>query len=437
MLYTLFLTAIFVAIATPSFAHAIPGGKTGVLTLGQTHSGINETNTGQPPGAAPFTSAGSDLEVKITNTASDTMYAYITGRDPSNGKAVVFQDGTDRGYYPTQSGVIDSVSNQLEIQIETHRDKTVTLTHNLSSGRVYIGAKKMTLMADASGNVLTPSPADPNDPNYGFPWGIAELTWSNDGQLTTDLSFVDSVSLALGLKVTTTDGSELYNPGLPAGSLKRVCDQLTAVSDDWGDMCVRDESGSLVRAIAPSKYVNDSTPDSIKTLYDSYVEDVWKKYSTEQLTINTQQDEWGQNVTCRCGDSVMVCAQPDGKTYNYTKPTTMEVLACNGGPFASSNDGNDLQSRTWPRLCAAFTRSTLLLDDGDVTPSSKMGAKNYYTANRTNHYARIIHNVATPGSVGTYAFAFDDVNAPGTGENEAGLFHVGNARSIEIEVRGT
>lgn len=366
MLYTLFFTAIFVAVATPSFAHAIPGGEAGVLTLGQARSRISNTNLGQSYWATTSTSAGSDLEIKITNSASDTMYAYITGNDPSNGKAVVFQDGADRGYHPTHPGAIDSVFNQLEIEIGTNSDKTITLRQNLSSGRVYISAKKMTLMADESGNVLTPSPADPNDPNYDFPWGIAELTWSNDGQLTTDLSFVDSVSLALGLKVTTTDGTELYNHGLPAGSLKRVCDQLRAVSDDWGDMCVKDKSGNLVRAVAPSKYVNDRTPDSIRTLYDSYLDDVWKKYSTDELTINTQQDDWGQNVTCKCGDSVMLCAQPDGKTYNYTKPTTIEVLACSGGPFASSNDGNDLQSRTWPRLCAAFTRSTLLLDGGDV-----------------------------------------------------------------------
>lgn len=72
-----------------------------------------------------------------------------------------------------------------------------------------------------------------------------------------------------------------------------------------------------------------------------------------------------------------------------------------------------------------------------MTPSSKMGAKEYYTTSPTNHYARVIHSIATPGSVGAYAFAFDDVNAPGTGENEAGLFHVGNAKSVEIEVRGT
>ncbi|KAG8157752.1 hypothetical protein KVR01_012414 [Diaporthe batatas] len=430
MLYTLLLTALFVAIATPSFAHAIPADNAagGASTPGQAHGSIIAT---------VYTTAQSKLEIKIANNASDTMYAYLTGIDPSNGKAVVFQNGADRGYYPTQSGVIDSVLNQLEIEIGTNTDKTVTLKQNLSSGRVYIGAKKMTFMADPSGNVLTPSPSDPNDPNYGFPWGLAELTWSNDGQLATDLSFVDSFSLALGLKVTTTDGNEIYNPGLPAGSLKKVCDQLSAVSDDWGNMCVKDQNGKPVRAIAPSKYINDTTADSIKTFYDPYVDDVWKRYSTDELTINTQQEEWGQNVTCKCGGSVMACAQPDGKTYNYNKPTTMEILGCNGGPFTSSGDGNDLQSRTWPRLCAAFTRSTLLLDGGDVTPSSEMGANKYYTTNRTNHYARIIHNVATPSSVGTYAFAFDDVNAPGTGENEAGLFQVGNAKSVEIEVRGT
>lgn len=116
----------------------------------------------------------------------------------------------------------------------------------------------------------------------------------------------------------------------------------------------------------------------------------------------------------------------------------MDVLGCNSGPFANQGS-NNYQSRTWPRLCAAFTRSTLLLDGGDVTPSSQVGASQYYTDKITNHFARIVHDVVTPGKTGTgaYAFAFDDVNAPGTGENESGMFQLSNAKSMEIMIRGT
>ncbi|POS79592.1 hypothetical protein DHEL01_v202015 [Diaporthe helianthi] len=56
---------------------------------------------------------------------------------------------------------------------------------------------------------------DPNDANY------------LDGPLTTDLLFPEGRRLGQlsprtqVLKVTTTDGQELYNPGLPAGSPKK------------------------------------------------------------------------------------------------------------------------------------------------------------------------------------------------------------------------
>lgn len=439
MLYTLLLSAAFVVIATQSFAHVIP--QVDVLALGQFLSDFDDITLRGSASTTASITAGSSLEIKIINSASDKMYAYITGNEYNNGKGVVYQNGADGWYYPTHSGVVDTVSNNLTIEVGANSDETVTLTGNLTSGRVYIGAKKMTFTADSSGHVLAPSPADKNDANYDFAWSIAELTWSN-GELTSDISYVDSVGLALGMKVTTTDGKELYDAGLPAGSLEKVCDELTAVSDDWGDLCIKGSDGKLVRAVAPSKFVNDNTPGSLKTLYDSYIDDVWKKYSTAELTVNTQQTTWGANVTCKVsgdGESPLVCAQPDGKTYNYAKPTTIDVFGCSGGPFMSSGDGNDFQSRTWPRLCAAFIRSTLLLDGGDVTPSSRVAAKQYYTVKATNHFARIVHKFLTPGGAGTgaYAFPFDDVNAPGTGENESGMFQVGNARSIEIEVRGT
>lgn len=377
------------------------------------------------------------------------MYAYIMGEDYSNGKKVFYQNGANGWYYPTYSGaangttgkngVVDPSSNNLAIEVGGNSDTTITLTQYLNSGRVYIGAAEMTFMQDPSGNLVEPSPVDASDANYGFPWGIVELAWS-DVELAADLSYVDSVGLALGMKVTTAEGKELYDAGLPAGSLQKVCDELAAVGDEWGKLCIKGSDGKLIRALAPSK-----SPGSLSTFYDSYIDSVWDKYSAAELTVNTQESTWGPNVTCKVSggngngtDSAMVCSQPDGATYSYAKPTTADVLGCNSGPFTSQGD-NAYQSRTWPRLCAAFTRSTLLLDGGDVTPSSAVGAAQYYTGDVTNHFSRIVHEVVTPGEVGTgaYAFAFDDVNAPGTGENESGMFQVGNARSIEIEVRGT
>ncbi|KAI3390607.1 hypothetical protein diail_9097 [Diaporthe ilicicola] len=434
-----------------TLAYVIPEGRTsarGALTPDRVRRDITPRQSASATASSTAGSGGSGLEIKITNSASEKMYAYIIGEDYTNGKKVFYQNGANTWYYPTYSGAsngtagknakVDSSSNELAIEVDGNGDTTVTLSEYLNSGRVYIGASEMTFMQDPSGNLVEPSPVDTSDANYGFAWGIVELAWS-DVELAADLSYVDSVGLALGMKVTTTDGEEYYDAGLPAGSLKKVCDELAAAGDEWGDMCVKDSNGNLIRALAPSKVISGSTAGSLSTLYDSYIDEVWDKYAAANLTVNTQESTWGPNVTCRVsGGATMVCSQPDGATYSYDKPTTADVLGCNSGPFTSQGD-NAYQSRTWPRLCAAFTRSTLLLDGGDVTPSSQVGAAQYYGGDVTNHFSRIVHGAVTPGGEGTgaYAFAFDDVNAPGTGENESGMFQVGNAKSIEIEVRGT
>ncbi|ROW07454.1 hypothetical protein VMCG_03925 [Cytospora schulzeri] len=448
-------TAFF---ATQSLAYVIPEGSVnarGVVNPDHVRREIaprqsaSAAASASAPASTGSNSGGATLDLKLTNSASGKMYAYIMGMDATNGKHVFYQDGASAWYYPSGSAskrestntAIDATSNKLAIEVDGNSDKTITLPQYLDSGRVYIGAQPMTFMMDTSGNLVEPSPVDTSDANYDFAWGIVELAWLST-ELAADLSYVDSVALALGLKVTTTDGQEYEDAGLPAGSLKKVCDELAAISDDWGNMCVKGSGGDLIRALAPAKYVSTNAAGSLSTFYDSYIDKVWEKFASTTLTINTEESTWGPNVTCKVSGggngSALACQQPDGNTYNYNKPTTMDVLGCNSGPFANQGS-NNYQSRTWPRLCAAFTRSTLLLDGGDITPSSQIGASQYYTGDVTNHFSRIVHEVVTPGKAGTgaYAFAFDDVNAPGTGENESGIFQVTNAKSMEIMIRGT
>lgn len=74
-----------------------------------------------------------------------------------------------------------------------------------------------------------------------------------------------------------------------------------------------------------------------------------------------------------------------------------------------------------------------------MTPSSAIGADKYYTGEVVNQYAKIVHETLTqmPGT-GAYAFAFDDVAAPDTGENDSGVLSVASEGAVmEIFVRGT
>ncbi|KAH8744324.1 hypothetical protein F5883DRAFT_439987, partial [Diaporthe sp. PMI_573] len=73
----------------------------------------------------------------------------------------------------------------------------------------------------------------------------------------------------------------------------------------------------------------------------------------------------------------------------YQKPTTIDIFSCSGGPFTTQAQ-NEQHMRTWPRLCVAFVRPTLLLDDGDVTPGLKRSY--YFAADIPHQLPRIVHS---------------------------------------------
>lgn len=291
-------TAFF---ATQSLTYVIPEGSVNARGIVNSDRVRREIAPRQSASAAASATAsaststgsssgGSTLDLKITNSASGKMYAYIMGMDATSGKHVFYQEGASAWYYPSGSvterestnTAINTTSNKLAIEVDGNSDKTITLPQYLDSGRVYIGAQPMTFMMDTSENLVEPSPVDTSDANYDFAWGIVELAWLST-ELAADLSYVDSVALALGLKVTTTDGQEYEDAGLPAGSLKKVCDELAAVSDDWGKMCVKGSSGDLIRALAPAKYVSANSAGSLSTFFDSYIDKVWEKFASTTL----------------------------------------------------------------------------------------------------------------------------------------------------------
>lgn len=251
----------------------------------------SSTSAAVPVATSSSGSSSGFLEIKLTNSASDQVYAYIIGMDYNNNERVFYQTGSSAWYYITTNGAtlnattnlysIDTASNNLAITVAGNSDQTVTLPGYLKSARVYIGSSEMTFRLTASGDLVEPSPVDTTDPSYTFPWGIVELDYSTS-VLCADLSYVDSVGLALGMTLTAGDGTQYVDPGLPAGALKTVCDQLEAVNTDWGNLCLKGSDGSIVRAVSPTK-VDTANAGSLATLYDDYITQVWTKYESTPL----------------------------------------------------------------------------------------------------------------------------------------------------------
>lgn len=96
------------------------------------------------------------------------------------------------------------------------------------------------------------------------------------------------------------------------------------------------------------------------------------------------------------------------------------------GTFAITAEDNAVHRAIVPRLCAAFTRTTLLVDGGTVQPS--VNSSQYYLDNLTNHYSRLVHEFLADGK--GYAFPYDDVDA--NGANTAGVLSGTNAQRLEI-----
>ncbi|KAF9784173.1 hypothetical protein IL306_008182, partial [Fusarium sp. DS 682] len=181
--------------------------------------------------------------------------------------------------------------------------------------------------------------------------------------------------------------------------------------------------GKPIRVLSPG-IRHDLDPQLFDSYWDTYVNEVWKRYTEQDLTINTQTS--AGRVKCRVSGNQLTC---EGSDRGFEKPTGKDIWGCNSGPFAISEGDALVHAAIVPRICAAFVRSTLLLDGGNSQPS--LGQSSYYTVSPTNHYSRIVHSYEVDGR--GYAFPYDDVNPDGN-EDASGVVSSDNVQSLTVYV---
>lgn len=411
------------------------------------------------------------------NYVGDVLYAYIKGNSNNSAKFVT-SDG--ELYDPCGASVEPGVAvdhpttilqDTIAIRIPSNSTNIkVQIPESLSSGRIYISEGPLAGFARLAGaeigtcGVTEPSAVAFGGPSYNTRFGFVEFTYTKSttpgmaSQVFVNLSFVDFVSLVLGMSLT----GESVNGGVPNSStglqtktiqglkpnaisnIFNAMESQTAIDGmPWADMCVTDDDGAPLRILSPNSYLsgNDSRTERFAPYYDGYVEKVRRHYQEPNaIRMNTQD---GSFIRCTGGPegadgAYLTCAHPNGTERDLARPTTGEIFSCAGDdatrPFFNGGDGWVLG--IVPRLCAAFARSTLLLPDGDVTPSCLVDHTMYYPtvdATPTNHYARIVHH-NEHDSLG-YAFQYDDVN-PVNGADQSGGILGHNPTSLVITVRG-
>lgn len=369
----------------------------------------------------------------INNLDGGPINAYITALDSEDAVVILQPDGN--WFYPTAGGVEpEPVEADIAIPIGGAGSITnVTIPSYIHSGRVWFAEGELTfftVQSDSGGVTLVqPSPANADDPSNNVNWGFVELTNNEEFGLYANITFVDFVGLILGMKLDTESGEEQVVMGLPSDAVGLICDDLASQSSSdgqsWGDLCVKGDDGTTIRALAPTDYIGRDS-DAFKGYWDDYVDEVWDLYSSSPLIIDTQMG--AGEVSCKASNGTTLTC--DGDNRGYEKPTAEDIWGCNSGPFEVQKADNDIHKAVVPRLCAAFVRTTLLLEGGDVQPS--LGHESYYTEDPTNHYSRIVHEHEIDGK--GYTFAYDDVNPEG--ENAAGAVAAGDPKLLTVTIGG-
>lgn len=264
-----------------------------------------------------------------------------------------------------------------------------------------------------------------SDPNYEIYWDFCEFTF-NAAELYINISYVDFVSLPIGLQLENTSGTITTVEGLPSSGLDTVCAGLVAQTAKdgagWSDLIIPSSSGANLRALSPNSGITMNS-SLFSTYFDSYVQEVWAKYSNgTELTIDTQAS-WGA-AAGTVSDDVLSFGDSVG---SFSAPSSANIFSCSSGPFATSTAQ---MGAIGARLAAAFNRSTLLLDSAQ--PDDEVVA-DYYTNPITNHYARLMHATYLDGK--GYAFPYDDV-APTGGADQSGSLFDANPQLLTVTVGG-
>ena len=373
-----------------------------------------------------------DIQLK-NNTTSSQVYASITGLALEKNNALfLLQSDGKTPYYPAQPGQ-DQASLEQNCAIPLgNPGTTVTATvPHLAGSRIYFSiGVPLKFLLNRGGNgaaLVAPSINNPADPNFNTQWGFCEFTF-DPSQLFCNITYVDFVSLPISLSLTERSGNTQNVTGFPPNGLETIANDLKAQksSDNqpW-DSLIFAPNGQVCRILSPNNAILGN-PSLFQGYYEPYVDQVWSKYTSEELSIDTQNGDWG-TLRGKADNNLMAFPNTQGQPYTFAKPSTADIFSCSSGPF---NLPNNEHGNLGARIAAGLNRSTMLTSNlhPDVSP-----ADFYPNGVPTNHYSRILHSV-NEDRLG-YAFPYDDVT-PSNGQDQSGKVASGSPQSFTVTVGG-
>ena len=311
-------------------------------------------------------------------------------------------------------------------------NKTIQIPKELYACRIFISFKSpMYLHFHDTGGYAGANLAASTDPNDGIRWELVELTWGGSG-LFTNTSRVDAYQYPMGLEVFGYTGS--YNSGLTynqnyaaaiAGQgipkYSKVGELLShqTILDLWDTSVSNDYLVcKIVKTHATDGEPIIEQPSKVSTFptnaLDSYINDIWNTYSTQELSINIGENGlWTGSVT---GDVFNFTDSRDGSIATiYYKPSTINAIEGSGSlaytPISSSTNAikhnEDLMIQA--QIAAAINRHAIYTNISSPTIQYSHDASRFFQIAPYNEYVSFFHKPEISFDSKTYAFAYDDV----------------------------
>ncbi|MEU7926715.1 beta-1,3-glucanase family protein [Micromonospora sp. NPDC049107] len=316
--------------------------------------------------------------------ANSSIHMYITGYDP-----VTRQMGYVRspGRFTPASFADNGSDGFLDIAVPLAEEgATPFVLPMLDGGRIYfsIDGRLRFKVVDGGGKPMLQEPAGSveSDPNFGVLWDFWEFTYNPNG-MHCNTTMVDMFSIPIATRLV---GAGEHTAGKLTDGGRDAIFAEVARQPGYERLII----GDGLRVIAPGHGIVAGRFSP--TYFDGYIVEVWDRYRGTDLRVS---NEFGA-FTGRVGDDGRM--HFDGGIGAFDRPTTMDVLMCNG-TFSRPNDAS---GKVAAALAAGFNRSVL---DRPFQPVDDRAA--FYQHSVTNHYSRILHNHSANGRV--YGFPYDDI----------------------------
>ena len=421
------------------FLQEIPGENLGESTI---FDEVQEQGTLEPDHLYALRFKSTDQETLDLNVVNESgvspCYVFITGRNPN------LQANDPRFYYVNGEGQlvpmdVDDLENGFaDYSLPLPEDGKLKLPL-MSAGRVYIslGEKMKTQLNppvgpnDPPAFWVAPSGwSNANEPNFKtlFDWVEFDYKISPDSNLPgmgINKTEVQMVSLPFTISMTgPTSGTQAV--GAKEGARSAIFEAIAAdpaFADLIVDGTATGTNVSPIRVVSPDNGIYNvrnnvpGVPTFPLDYYDDYIDQVWEKYKTEDLTMITSA--FGTFVGRVNAQDQMVFTQAGARSVVIPKPSSADVIIGDGAliadvPNAGTPTEENIVREHASTMSACFNRSTLLVFP-TMLRTFMQGAFDpaiFYAATPTNVYSKVIHANSLPTDKApfgaAYGFGFDD-----------------------------